>query len=182
MSNSPKAAHQQKEDEDLESALRDMKGDEDLDEEEEKKEEALPNSAMMQLFSMPSYVNTDMSKVLPKDVLAKQGMRVMDNTKGSLCDLLKHHVAVAEECNDLETIAKEAEQAGNFGGLKHLMTQVEVMRAGLKDVVQKIRVRVKGRLVRPMMAESFIFEISDYDEARGEVKLRRLFDPNGILL
>ena len=86
-----------------------MTEDANLNEEEEKKEEPLPNSAMMQLLSMPSYVNTDMSKVLPKDILAKQGVRVMDNTMGSLCDLLKHHVAVAEECTDLETIAKEAE-------------------------------------------------------------------------
>ena len=48
--------------------------------------------------------------------------------------------------------------------------------------MHKIRVRVKGRLLCPMMTENVIFEISNYDETRGEVSLRRLFDPSGILL
>lgn len=28
--------------------------------------------------NMPSYVNTEMNKVLPKDIVSKQGVRVMD--------------------------------------------------------------------------------------------------------
>jgi len=63
-----------------------------------------------------------MTKLLPKEILAKQGNRVMDNTMGSLCELLKHHASVAEECNDLEAIAREVEQAGNFGGLHYLQS------------------------------------------------------------
>ena len=73
-------------------------------------------------FRMPSYVNTDMSKVLPKEILAKQGKRVMDNTMGSLCELLKHHASVAEECSDLEAIAREVEQAGKYEALHYLQT------------------------------------------------------------
>lgn len=131
---------------------------------------------------MPSYVNTDMKKVLPKDILAKQGKRVIDNSSENLCQLLKHHQEVAQDCADLEAIAREVELAGNFGALDYLRTQVEIKRAGLKDVNQKIRVRVKGRLVRPMMAEATIYEIFDFDEKQGTVILRRLFDQNGILL
>ncbi len=50
---------------------------------------------------MPSYVNADMQKMLPKDILSKQGERVMDNSKGSLTELLSKHVNAVEEINDL---------------------------------------------------------------------------------
>lgn len=163
----------------MEAALHGLEGDEV---EEEKKEEPLPSGAALAMFSMPSYVNTDMKKVLPKDILAKQGKRVIDNSSEKLCELLKHHATVAQDCADLDAISCEVEQAGNMGALVHLRTQAEIKRAGLKDVVQKIRVRVKGRLVRPMMTETTLYEICDYDEKLGEVKLRRLFDQNGILL
>lgn len=49
-------------------------------------------------------------------------------------------------------------------------------------MVQKIRVRVKGRLVIPKVAESLVYEIRDYNEQTAQVALRLLFDPNGILL
>ena len=50
------------------------------------------------LFSnMPSYVNTEMGKVLPKDILSKQGVRVIDHSAGQLCDLLKRYATVVEE-------------------------------------------------------------------------------------
>ena len=50
------------------------------------------------------------------------------------------------------------------------------------DIVQKIRVRVKGRLVRPLHSEDIVYEICDYDENRGNIKLRLLFDQNGIMI
>ena len=33
-----------------------------------------------------------------------------------------------------------------------------------------------------MMVENTIYEISDYNQDRGTVRLRLLFDPNGILI
>ena len=53
---------------------------------------------------------------------------------------------------------------------------------GLKDLVVQIRVRVKGRLVRPMMAEDKVYEICDYNEGTGQISIRLMFDPNGILI
>lgn len=52
---------------------------------------------------MPTFVS-DLKKMLPKDLMIKQGIRVMDNSMGSLCDLLKNHVHSVEEINDLTTI------------------------------------------------------------------------------
>ena len=49
------------------------------------------------MSSMPSYVNTEMGKLLPKDILSKQGVRVIDNSAGQLCDLLKRHANTADE-------------------------------------------------------------------------------------
>ena len=51
--------------------------------------------------NMPSYVNTEMNKVLPKDIVSKQGVRVMDQSSGSLCALLKKHSDTAEDISDL---------------------------------------------------------------------------------
>lgn len=48
-------------------------------------------------------------------------------------------------------------------------------------MVQQIRVRIKGRFVKPLMIEN-IYEIVDYDDKIGQVKLRLLKDPNGILI
>ena len=47
---------------------------------------------------------SDLKKILPQDVIIKQGMRVMDNTIGSLCDVLKKHMQAVEEINDLKQI------------------------------------------------------------------------------
>ena len=105
----------------------------------------------------------------------------MDNTR-SLCDLLKHHKNAAEEISDMQQIATEAEQGGNFGAFQYFQSQIEAKRASLRDMVYKIRVRVKGRLVRPTMVNQVIYEISDYNEETGQLELRRMFDPNGILL
>lgn len=48
-------------------------------------------------------------------------------------------------------------------------------------MVQQIRVRIKGRFVKPLMIDN-IYEIVDYDDKIGQVKLRLLKDPNGILI
>ena len=53
---------------------------------------------------------------------------------------------------------------------------------GLIDLAMQIRVRVKGRLVRPLMAEDKVYEICDYNERTGQIQLRLMFDPNGILI
>ena len=71
---------------------------------------------------MPSYVNTDMSKVLPKDILSKQGVRVIDQSSGTLCDLLKKHASTAEEILDLEAVIQDSSNEGSFGSLSHLQT------------------------------------------------------------
>ena len=63
---------------------------------------------MMQLFNTPSYVKTDMDKMLPKEIVNKVGTRVM---AGNLCELLRQHISATEEILDLEAIATEAEQA-----------------------------------------------------------------------
>ena len=57
----------------------------------------------MQMFNMPSYVNTDMSKMLPKDILDKQGKRVMEDG-ASLCDLLRKHADTVADISDLRGI------------------------------------------------------------------------------
>ena len=33
----------------------------------------------------------------------------------------------------------------------------------MQDIVEKIRVRTKGRLVRPMMLDSSVYVINDFD-------------------
>lgn len=48
-------------------------------------------------------------------------------------------------------------------------------------MVQQIRVRIKGRFVKPLKIDN-IYEIVDYDDKIGQVKLRLLKDPNGILI
>lgn len=63
-----------------------------------------------------------------------------------------------------------------------MQQQVEIKVKSVQDLVQKIRVRVKCRLVRPIHSQQTIYEISDYDEQLGQVKLRLLFDPSGILI
>jgi hypothetical protein len=78
-------------------------------------EEVLPTADML-ILNMPSYVNTDMQKMLPQEILSKQGKRVYDNTKGSLIELLSRHVNSVEEINDLASIAKGEQENGNFGG------------------------------------------------------------------
>ena len=75
-----------------------MKEDENLDDvvaglEEESKDApvinvVLPGPPNLMNFKMPSYVNTTMSKMLPKDIIAKQGKRVIDNSGDSLHELL----------------------------------------------------------------------------------------------
>ena len=55
------------------------------------------------MFNMPSYVNTDMSKMLPKDILDKQGKRVMEDG-ASLCDLLRKHADTVADISDLRGI------------------------------------------------------------------------------
>ena len=93
------------------------------------------NSAATQLLSMPSYVNTDMAKMLPKDILSKQGKRVMDD-RGSLCDLLKKHADTVADITDLQSIQRDAEQENNFGAIQHLQSQIDIKNHGLQDIVQ----------------------------------------------
>ena len=47
---------------------------------------------MIGQFNMPSYVSVDMSKMLPAEIVRKQGARVLDSKK-SLAELLKDHGA-----------------------------------------------------------------------------------------
>ena len=63
--------------------------------------------AALQMFNMPSYVNTDMAKMLPKDILSKQGKRVMEDS-GNLCDLLRKHADTVADINDLRDIINDA--------------------------------------------------------------------------
>ena len=58
------------------------------------------------MFNMPSYVNTDMAKMLPKDILSKQGKRVMEGE--NLCDLLRKHADTVADINDLRDIINDA--------------------------------------------------------------------------
>ena len=105
----------------------------------------------------------------------------MDNTR-SLTDLLKQHASSVEDIKDMEQVAQEAEQAQNFGVLQYMQAQIAQKRSGLADLVQKIRVRVKGRLVRSNLAFETLYEIKDYNERTGQIMLRLMFDPNGILI
>ena len=123
----------------------------------------------------------DIKKMLPKDVQLKQGTRVMQKT-GKLTDLLKEHASSVEDIRDMEQVAQEADQAQNYGVLQYMQAQIAQKRSGLKDLVQKIRVRVKGRLVRSNLAFETLYEISDYNANTGQIMLRLMFDPNGILI
>ena len=105
----------------------------------------------------------------------------MDNTR-SLADLLRQHASTVEDVKDMEQVAQEAESAGNFGVLQYLQAQIMQKRSSVTDLVQKIRVRVKGRLVRSNLAMEALYEIRDYKEQTGQVELRLMFDPNGILI
>ena len=134
------------------------------------------------MSSMPSYVNTEMGKLLPKDILSKQGERVIDNSAGQLCDLLRRYATAAADIADIQALIEDLDRANHFGQHEHLQTQVEIKRRSVQDIAQKIRVRVKGRLVRPLHSQETIYEISDYDEKLGNIKLRLLFDPSGILI
>ena len=102
------------------------------------------------MSSMPSYVNTEMGKLLPKEILSKQGVRVMDNSAGKLCDLLKRYAEAATEIADIQALIEDLDRANHFGQHEHLQTQAEIKRRSVQDIAQKIRVRVKGRLVRPL--------------------------------
>ena len=123
----------------------------------------------------------DIKKMLPKDVQLKQGTRVMQKT-GKLTDLLKEHASSVEDIRDMEQVAQEADQAQNYGVLQYMQAQIAQKKSGLKDLVQKIRVRVKGRLVRSNLAFETLYEITDYNANTGQIMLRLMFDPNGILI
>ena len=105
----------------------------------------------------------------------------MDNTR-KLCDLLKMHADAVIELNDTDQIMKEAQSAGNHGMIQYLESVQRQKLASLRDTVQNIRVRVKGRLLRSMIDNITLYEIKDYDERAGSVLLRLVFDPNGILI
>ena len=133
------------------------------------------------MSSMPSYVN-DMNKMLPKDIVAKQGVRVIDNSAGMLCDLLKKHATTADEIQEIRALIEDYNKSNSFGQLGHLNSQIDIKLLSVQDIIQKIRVRVKGRLVRPLHSQDIIYEICDYDESRGTIKLRLIFDQNGIMI
>ena len=122
-----------------------------------------------------------MKNMLPEEILNKTGKRVMDNTR-KLCDLLKMHADAVIELNDTDQIMKEAQSAGNHGMIQYLESVQRQKLASLRDTVQNIRVRVKGRLLRSMIDNITLYEIKDYDERAGSVLLRLVFDPNGILI
>ena len=70
-------------------------------------------------MKMPTFM-AEMKSMLPKDILKKHGNRVFDNSLGSLCELLRKHVTLVEEINDLRAIVKEIHESDNpenFGGL-----------------------------------------------------------------
>ena len=64
------SSEEQKAERDLEEALKGLTGEGDADVVgDDKSQEAVPLAPLIGLLSMPSYVNTEMSKMLPKDIL-----------------------------------------------------------------------------------------------------------------
>ena len=164
--------------EDIDEIIKDLEGDEEVKDAATEIKDAPP---LIGQFNMPSFVNKEMIKMLPAEIVQKQGQRVIDSSL-NLVELLKTHYNEQMEINDLEIMIKEVANSQNFGQGEYYQTQIDMKRNGMKDVVQKIRVLCKGRLLRPAIDDEILYEIVDYSEKTSMVSLRRLTDPNGILL
>ena len=50
----------------------------------------------------------------------------MDDSMGSLYNLLKRHSAASEEINDFKSILQDAQVAQNFSAIQYLQAQIEI--------------------------------------------------------
>ena len=66
-----------------------------------------------------------MSKMLPAEIIRKQGARVLDNKK-SLAELLKAHGAEQLEIGDLKEIMKEIQNTNSFGQIQYYQAQIDM--------------------------------------------------------
>ena len=133
---------------------------------------------------MPSYVDKDMSKVLPKDVMKMQGQRVFQTKDNEpLVALMQRHKLAADEISDLNKLIEQASLVDDFMAVLQLTMMRDKIVKGIKESVNRINVHVKGRLFKQKgLKDPMLYQIETYDSSLGNVVMRRLYDPNGILI
>ena len=137
------------------------------------------------LTKKPTYNAAVMNELIPEELRVKQGQRVYsDVDAGDLIDYLVRHDSLQDECTELEQLAQEAELLDNMQALNQIQTAMMSRRNELEKAVNVIKVHLVGRLVRPITMrddERLLHEVQQFNEGDKSLKLRQLFDQNGIL-
>lgn len=122
--------------------------------------------------------------MLPKDVMEMQGQRVFQNMNDEpLTALMQRHKLAADEISDLNKLIQQAEQVSDSMAVLQLTLMRDKISQVVKEAVNRINVHVKGRLFRQKsLKDALLYQIETYDSSSGNVCLRRLYDPNGILI